>query len=170
MADLFALSFMQPWLWAILACHKGATYDGTFYALENRTGKPPRGRVAPCTGRIALHASAGYDHDGLSFILRTLAPEASRVGLLAAPRGAIVGTATIAGAFQWPDGVRAEVVGPLVDAQVDVLAASRWAFGPWVWVLRDVRRLREPIPCKGALGFWRVPSDVARFVREWEVA
>ena len=26
--------------------------------------------------------------------------------------------------------------------------------GPWCWVLRDVRKLPEPVYCRGAQGFW----------------
>lgn len=35
-----------------------------------------------------------------------------------------------------------------------------WAFGPWCWVIEEVRALSEPIPAKGALGLWEV-SDAA---------
>lgn len=52
------------------------------------------------------------------------------------PRGAIVGSARIAG------------IGG------DKAAASPWFFGPIGIVLADVRAFPEPIPCKGALGFF----------------
>jgi hypothetical protein len=26
--------------------------------------------------------------------------------------------------------------------------------GPWCWVLRDVRKLDEPVPCSGKQGLW----------------
>ena len=37
----------------------------------------------------------------------------------------------------------------------------RWLFGRYGYVLRDVRALAEPVPCRGALGFWTLPADVA---------
>ena len=37
---------------------------------------------------------------------------------------------------------------------------ARWFFGPYGLVLRDVRALATPVPCKGALGFWTLPTDV----------
>lgn len=40
----------------------------------------------------------------------------------------------------------------------------RWFFGPVGYLLRDVRSLGAPVPCKGALGFWTLPADVARAV------
>jgi hypothetical protein len=36
----------------------------------------------------------------------------------------------------------------------------RWFFGPVGYVLRDVRALAKPVPCRGALGFWTLPPDV----------
>jgi hypothetical protein len=42
---------------------------------------------------------------------------------------------------------------------------ARWLFGRYGYVLRDVIRLREPTPCKGALGFWTLPTDVEASVR-----
>lgn len=38
---------------------------------------------------------------------------------------------------------------------------NRFKFG-----ISDVRPLETPVPCKGALGFWMVPPDVERAVRE----
>jgi hypothetical protein len=42
---------------------------------------------------------------------------------------------------------------------------SPWFFGPYGFVLRDVRPLPF-IPCRGALQFFRVPPDVEAKVRE----
>ena len=35
-----------------------------------------------------------------------------------------------------------------------------YSAGRYMWVLEDVRRLPEPIPCKGALGLWRLPAEI----------
>ncbi len=40
------------------------------------------------------------------------------------------------------------------------LAFGDFAPGRWMWKLVDVRRLAEPVPCRGALGLWTVPRDV----------
>jgi hypothetical protein len=37
----------------------------------------------------------------------------------------------------------------------------RWFFGPIGYVLRDVRALATPVPCRGWQGFWTLPDDVA---------
>lgn len=36
--------------------------------------------------------------------------------------------------------------------------------GRYVWLLENVRRLEEPVPCKGALGLWTVPEEIAEVV------
>jgi hypothetical protein len=33
------------------------------------------------------------------------------------------------------------------------------------WVLGSVRKLKRPIPCKGALGLWTVPDNIASNIR-----
>lgn len=36
------------------------------------------------------------------------------------------------------------------------LLADTWAFGPWCWVVDEVRLLDRPIPCRGMQGLWPV--------------
>lgn len=38
------------------------------------------------------------------------------------------------------------------------LAAHRHTEGPVCWVLQEVRRLAEPVPCKGEPGLWDPPA------------
>lgn len=189
MGDLLALSFLQPWLTEILEHVKGCELGGDFYAIENRRWKPPRGMI----GRtFALHASAGWDRDGAIFIaaLRAGKPEPQTVSEALAlepflpakdvlPRSAILGTARLVGAFNLlhdSSDARARhvnvsnVAGDPPRGSLDLVGTSDWSFGPWCWLLADVRKLREPIQCKGALGFWKVPADVAERAHELEVA
>ena len=37
--------------------------------------------------------------------------------------------------------------------------------GPWCLMLRDIRRLGMSIPCRGQLGLWTIPADIAAQVR-----
>jgi hypothetical protein len=42
-----------------------------------------------------------------------------------------------------------------------------WAFGPWCWWFGSpLMVLRDPIPCRGALGLWRPPIAVLERVRD----
>jgi hypothetical protein len=42
----------------------------------------------------------------------------------------------------------------------------RWFFGPFGYVLRDVRALATPVPCRGWQGFWTLPDDIESAVNE----
>jgi hypothetical protein len=35
---------------------------------------------------------------------------------------------------------------------------GEWQPGLFAWELREPRRLRQPVPCRGALGLWSVPE------------
>jgi hypothetical protein len=56
---------------------------------------------------------------------------------------------------------------------VDIITKSRskWFDQPsrgytnYGWVLADVRRLRKPIECKGALQLWNVPPNILRSIK-----
>jgi hypothetical protein len=43
-------------------------------------------------------------------------------------------------------------------------AERRFAFGPVVYMLRDVRMLSVPVACPGRLGFWTLPLAIERAV------
>lgn len=51
-------------------------------------------------------------------------------------------------------------------ALVDVLPVekcrNRWAVGPYCWVLRDIRPLKDPIYVKGSLGLWDASKRCTR--------
>lgn len=53
-----------------------------------------------------------------------------------------------------------EASAPLPDGQ------RRWFFGPIGYVLRDVCALAVPVSCRGMQGFWTLPADVERAVRQ----
>lgn len=174
--QLLALSFLQPWLWAILDRHKGFTLDGAFYAIENRSKPPPRKMVGQ---RFALHASAGWDAAGERFVDDQLLGGAESPPRTICDRGAIVGTARLVGALSLlldrsDPRVRhvgvSNIAGDSPRGALDHVAQSAWAFGPWVWLLTDLRELSRPVPAKGMLGFWKVSPDVAALAAALEVS
>lgn len=133
MSDLpeLALSIRQPWAFAVAAGWKD---------IENRDWRQPNPGLN-FRGLIAIHAASGMTQDeyhGASSIIR-------HCGFACPPphemvRGAIIGTAEI----------------------VDIVKQSEspWFFGRLGLVIKNARLLNDPIPCSGALGFfkWR-PSD-----------
>lgn len=169
---LRALSLTQPWLsWAILTLGK---------RIENRDWT----EGCRYRGRLALHAAKGLgtreDFDatvtsilGIAGIeppatklIRDVAvwnPKRSEWAPSATlPRSSILAVCNLVG-----------VIEPGADGRLKIDAAEpakshaktdeqrRWHFGGFALVLDDVVTLREPVPCKGALGLWRVPADVA---------
>jgi hypothetical protein len=156
---LYGLSFLQPWLAYIVEGYK---------PVENRGTRPPDTVIGR---RIALHASRGFDHDGIRFGLRLGRPDVVARAANAA-RGAIVGTARLVGAVevrgQKGEFLSGKVVGKLSDDQVKLVLESPWTFGRWGYIFDEIRLTKAPVPCKGALGFWIVPAEVIAHIHASE--
>jgi hypothetical protein len=132
LAGLPVLSIRQPWAWAILTVGKD---------IENRCWS------TNFRGRFLIHASKGCTKaeylDAKDFIMDAIAPEYRGKGI------------TFPG---WPELARGGIVG--VAEIVDCVRASDspWFVGAWGFVLANVQPL-EFLPCKGALGFFRLPLN-----------
>ncbi len=79
------------------------------------------------------------------------------------PRGAIVAVCSLIACK--PTGDANLHGGWAIGLDEWVLTDQERAFGDyspgrWAWLLADVRALETPIPCRGALGLWNVPTDV----------
>lgn len=137
-----ALTLWRPWPHSILRGDK---------RIENRPWPCPKALIGQL---IAIHAGKKWDAARELDILEELdldewPPEALAEG--------IVGVARVV------DVVRTE-------AELDGMGLSaKWFFGPFGWVLADVRALKEPIPIRGAQGLWRVPLTIQKRIEE-EVA
>jgi hypothetical protein len=161
--DLRALSFQRPWTDAIL--HAGKR-------VENRV----KWSASSFRGWFLIHASKGWDKNALAFQidrnLRWQVPLRDDK-----PIAGIVGFARVVDVIM-PNGVRhageghkpsiAMQHGPFTTSIIHPLFNDPWYMNAFALVLDDVRELPF-IPCKGALGFFRPPSDVVTRVRE-EVA
>ena len=112
-----ALTIKQPWAWAIIMGHKD---------VENRKS------WTNVRETILVHAAKQFDPLGFQFLWE--------VGLISKlpkdlPRGAILGTVTIADCIKGYE--------------------SEWAIrGSWNWVLQKPTEFRSPIECTGAQGFF----------------
>jgi hypothetical protein len=98
-------------------------------------------------GTVAVHAAWGMTQDEYDDFVRKAAsidPSRAVPAFEDLARGAIVGLVDVVACVEGHE--------------------SPWFTGPFGFVLANSRTLREPIPCKGALSFWRVPDDVARRV------
>lgn len=136
-----ALSIKQPWLYCITDLDK---------RVENRTWKPPDWIVGQ---RMALHASARPDNFSGNITAARLAGRQVSGILHNIPLGAIVATATVVGWFN-SNGAASD---SLLIKHID----DKWFFGPFGWVLDDVRKIKKPVHCRGRLGLWDVPTAVS---------
>lgn len=128
-----ALTVRQPWAWAIV--HAGKD-------VENRS----RNIAGAYRGPVAIHAglAPATDAQGWWPLGDFIPSEAWRV------RGAIIGVADLVDSHR-------------VGAEPRDGWCSRWSLGSGQHlVLANARPLLDPIPIAGALGLWRLPSDVLR--------
>lgn len=108
---------------------------------ENRSWMPPPALIGQ---RILLHAGKTADRRAVLCRGRDWPDQ----------RGVILAAATITGHHL------ANITGPLCCAP--------WGFpDAWHWdIADDVIRLAQPVPAKGALGFWTPPADVLAAVQQ----
>lgn len=131
-------------------------------------------------GRIAIHAAVGLRAVGGARGLNALVAAEPRISaaLMAAgypcaatlPRGYIVATATLIDcAYVAAHPVRGWVhaTGPARDRYEEwQLDDNERAFGDYTpgryaWLLADIQPLDKALACRGALGLWAVPPEVA---------
>lgn len=62
--------------------------------------------------------------------------------------------------------IRGAIIGvvDIVDCVDEYI--SKWFNGPIGFVLKNPRPLKNPIPCKGKLGFWKVPPKIEREIKK----
>lgn len=138
LADWRALTVRQPWAAAIVHGPKN---------IENRTQQTHR------RGLVLIHAGMSVDREapGRSPALtRWLRPmtDASNLTVL----GAIVGVARIVDCHPAKAWWRGGCCSPWGESGPDSESV-------WHWVLDERRALPEPVPARGALGFWRPAAD-----------
>lgn len=142
-----ALTVQQPWATAIF---RGKN-------IENRT------QLWTYRGPLAIHAGTRWSTRGSRdpLVLKALFPydDFTSLNQRAHATGAIIGTVE------------------LVDCHPEAGCCAPWGESSYVehggrerrsvthLVLENPLRLREPIPCRGALGLWTPPADVVDQIR-----
>ena len=129
-----ALTIRQPWAHFIFDLPRDLRKD-----VENRSW-PTKVR-----GRVWLHAAKGmtceeYDSARDFAIQEVGVPAIEIAHANELPKGVILGSARI------------------LDCITE--SSSGWFVGEYGFMLMDPIKLKKPVPCAGALGFWRVPTDV----------
>lgn len=130
-----AISILQPWASALLGPKD----------IENRSWYLPLQYLGV---PLALHASKRQDiGEMLAFarvMVRAIPESVSEYTQMDYPYGAIIGVIAFSHCVEASD--------------------SPWFFGPVGWVKASVTPI-DPIPCRGALGLWAVPEDIAEEIR-----
>ncbi len=114
--------------------------------VENRTWE------TNYRGPLAIHAGKGTQY-------------LTRAELAEYPNGCIVAVANLFACMPRPSMIsmsRHQKI-QASDLTLGKVLDHEHCEGPWCWILRDVRKLREPIPCKGSQGiwFWKSPESFA---------
>lgn len=192
MRELRGLSFTPPWPWAILHCGKSienregwenAAYDWcrkyrgpiAIHASRLPTGVDSYWKRAQKTPSFMPRESQALALEDFELTVDGCMAAAKASGLelshptlqqLCQQTGHIVGVATVVGAvyrFLTPE------YRVVLDAGRTVRKLTRdekrWWFGGFALVLDDKKELKQPVPCKGALGLWPLPKDVDAQVR-----
>lgn len=145
------LTLWQPMAWAVAEGHK---------PVENRVWPLPR----PLMGEhFAVHAGKKYDAAWAAMIR-------DEFGLDVPPReqlalGAVVAVATFVACVDERE-CAALTPGALYPMGVSapLEAVRRWFSGPYGFLLGNVRKLSEPIPCRGFQGLWTLPPQIEALV------
>jgi hypothetical protein len=135
-----AISLWQPWASLVAVGAK---------RVETRHWPAPTTIVGQ---RIAIHATKTRDWLHLCSVEPFASYVADREAL---PLGAIVATVVVD---------RSRRITPEAAAQLELEAPHEFAFGNYAggyaWVLRDVKKLDEPIPFRGSQGIFEVPDEL----------
>lgn len=155
-----ALSLRQPWADAVVFGQK---------RIENRTAWTS----STFRGAFLIHAAQGMTKREYEDVLMFL--ELRKIDWRPKPfeelhRGGIVGIASVEGVVypdvdrqqrDWTGTTGARVVGSPAAAAQFTLQRDQWWMGAFALLLADVRATPF-VPMKGALGFFRVPDEIAR--------
>ncbi len=132
-------------------------------SVENRKWKP---HASVLGQRIAIHAGKKWNAEYALWARRVSKYDSvCEKHIYAAIRkasgitAAIVSTAVVSGWYDKRDG-SCGWTDPATS--VSFIKDDPWFQGPVGWLLTDFKQLPEPIPCKGALGLWRVPEEIER--------
>jgi hypothetical protein len=157
-----ALTVTQPWCGLIASGIKRIENRSRSLIRRENIGVP-----------FALHASREID-EGFYARIAEIAPELTCCApaewyRLSRITSAVIGVATIDKVFGgWDVESIAEHAEALSDSRGAPLGSQqvRWFFGPVGYVLRDIRALATPVPCRGWQGFWHLTPAVDRAVTE----
>lgn len=143
-----AVSLWQPWASAIACGYKH---------FETRSWQPPVYLIGQV---IAIHAAKRWTKEEQEYFEDFMEDGIPICQEGTPPLGCVVAVARLASYFTSESALRIiEKHGddPLWKHEKDL---GNFEPGRFAWAMRDVIALPSPIPCKGAQGFFNLPTDV----------
>lgn len=139
-----ALSLTQPWATLVAIGAK---------KIETRSW------FTTYRGQIVIHAAKGFpkwarDYANSLQFQEELAPF-GYTSSTQLPLGAIIAVAELAGCHSTD---KEKLLIPHPGTRESIF--GDYSENRFMWMLKNVRMLNEPIPCKGSLGLWEVPQDI----------
>lgn len=148
--DIRGLTLKRPWPFAF-------TIENNPKRVENRSWAPPKG-----TDWLALHSGKGWDGIGAHFVrglltgkdLMNFSDFQHQSYVFAVCRiDRVIG---LLNQYQSPPENLPQWASQGTRFEGIPVGQQQWAFGPFVWVLKDMVILKEPVACKGGQGLWKV--------------
>lgn len=146
MGHMKAISLTQPWASLVSIGAK---------RIETRSWRP-----SSAVGEdIAIHAAKGFPVDCRQLCDQTIFARALKRSWMQLPIGAVIAVARVVSYD------RTERM--LASGELTAIEEAFGNYGPdrFGWRFENIRPLSTPINCRGALGIWFLPADVAREVR-----
>jgi hypothetical protein len=134
MATIRGLSLTRPWPFAFV--NAGAETEPKL--IENRSWKPPAFII---NNYVALHAAQSWNEDDRDWIQHMTGLVVPRKA--EHPHSEIFAVCRVVGYVTHPH-----------DERVSI-NQRMWFFGEYGWLLDDLVKLVEPVPCAGGLGLWK---------------
>lgn len=156
-----ALTLTQPWATLVAIGAK---------QIETRSWK------TDYRGPLAIHAAKGFPKEARALVLndwkfyRALNPveyerhkqsgfsliptEAGKAVIAKLPLGYVIATCTLSDVIHIEngDGTWPSIEDRVLSEQENTF--GDYSHGRWAWILKDVKKLPEPIPSRGALSLW----------------
>jgi hypothetical protein len=155
---MHALSLVQPWASLIV---RGSKLIETRSWPTNFRGKVAIHASKKCAKGELLHLRCSWNFCGALGLRMGTSEQLWDV----LPFGAIVGVATVTECRPTGDFTNAYLDTPRGTSPYQWTERQMGDFrlGRYGFLLSNIREI-EPVPCKGMLGFWRVPQEVAAIV------
>jgi activating signal cointegrator 1 len=129
-------------------------------------------------GPIAIHAAKGWPRICRDLVFKPPFDQVlikymgtgmnvlSVIGIQNLPVGAILATANIVDCVPTNlDALSRLVHPPIGSVNEHEYEFGDYSIGRFAWILSDIRALKTPVPCKGALGLWSVSAEITEKIK-----